>query len=219
MKYYLAGFLFTCIVCSGCSLSPLSHKGMRNMPQRTVTIYPKGKYSLPDVIIASSFIRNQGSYLPQYVRVNYDTVFGKYYTMKRMYSAWGRARINLSNKRQCKLFARAAGTDHVIHIKEKAEYGTVSLPDEEMRLYDNLLSGLDPTSKSLIGVRTQTYREAHNIKKVTYVLRYRDGHTGKLLWKLKAKYPGMYVSNNDIPVTALKKKFEKKFPYRIAEKK
>ena len=85
----------------------------------------------------------------------------------------------------------------------KTVYDTIIAPPTKRTGLDRLLSGQKYTPEEKI----------LKVKEIKFHLKYIDGHTGKNLWSLKSKYPGLFESQTN-PVDKLSHKFRNKFPFR-----
>lgn len=212
----LSCFIF---VFCGCSTHRMTQAGFSGTNRPTVTIKPQNPNRLSDAedMIAFHFLSNDLKYQPKYMDVSYGSVSKKYDSLYSNLNYWNKTKLTFSRKRQYRLYANATGTDHLLVLGVKTIYDTVFTPEQSSRLWDHLWEGSSDFTKELVGAKEAHYmKETYFINHIKYKLRYIDAHTGKSLWKMKCRWPSLFFgSKRKNPILLIKKKFEKRFPYKL----
>lgn len=222
MRYLLASiFLFSGIIsiCS-CGAGNMKNVNTIGMNKRTVTFKPHEANNLSgaEEAIASRILINENTYLPRYVEVNYESVNSLFDSLYSNLNYWDKSRFISSSKRQYRLYANAAGTDQLLYLDIHISYDTTMTAEESKRLWDHLWENNNSNTKELVGAKeAHYYTVTSKISKIKYNLKYINGQTGKTIWSMKYHWsPGLFGSKNQDPVQQIIKKFEKKFPYKLA---
>lgn len=220
---FLIAYLFAIIIsiCS-CSAGRISNSLSTGTEKRTVTFRTHNRVELndPEKAIASEFLRHEQMYFPKYVETNYDSVNSLVNSLYSELNFWNQIKYGFSRKRQYRLYASAAGTDHLLNLDEHITYDTIRTAEESKRLWDHLWENNNSFTKLLVGAKEAHYiRETYHINNIKYKLRYIDGHTGKTLWRMRCKWPKFFGTKKQNPALIIKKKFERMFPYKLVDNK
>lgn len=216
-------YLFAIIIsiCS-CSAGQISNSLYKETDQRTVTFRTINTVELngPEKAIASEFLRHEQKYIPKYVEINYDSVNSSVNSLYSELNFWDRVKYGFSRKRQYRLYASVTGTDHLLNLDEQITYDTIRTVEESDRIWDHIWENSSDFTKFLVGANEAHFiRETYQINNIKYKLRYIDGYTGKTLWRMQYKWPSFFGAKKQNPVLMIKKKFERRFPYKIINKK
>lgn len=223
MKPLHATILLFVLIISICSCGPVRMTNARSSgaSKRTVTFntHNANQLSGGEEAVANSFLSNEKKYFPKYVEVNYDSVNNTFDSLYSKLNYWNKTKYSFSRMRQNRLYADAAGTDHLLDLEIHIIYDTLRTAEESKRLWDHLWENNNSITKELVGAKEAHYiKESYQIKKIKYKLRYIDGHTGKTMWRMKCRWPaGLFGSKKQNPVLLIKNKFDKKFPYKLAD--
>jgi hypothetical protein len=199
----------------------MTHAGFSEKNKPTVTFKPQNVNRLSDAenMIAIHYLRDDLMYLSKYIDVNYVSVNKKLDSLHSNLNYWNKIKLAFSHKHQYRSYADATGTDHLLVLGVKTTYDTVFTPEESSRLWDHLWEGSSDPIKELVGAKEAHYmKETYFINHIKYKLRYIDGHSGKTLWKMKCRWPSfLFGSKKKNPILLIKKKFEKKFPFKLKQ--
>lgn len=215
-------FLFACIIIvSSCGAGRMTNASSSGTNKRTVTIktHNANQLSGEEAAIASAFLSNEKKYFPKYVEINYESVNKRFDSLYSNLNYWNKTKLSFSRKRQYRLYADATGTDHLLDLDVHITYDTVFTAEQSTRLWDHLWENNNSFTKELVGAKDAHYiNETYFINHIKYTLRYIDGHSGKTMWSMKYRWPSIFFgSKKQNPVLLIKKKFEKKFPYKLAD--
>jgi hypothetical protein len=172
-----------------------------------------------ELAVAYSFLSNENKYLPKYVEVNYDSVNKTFDSLYSNLNYWNKTKFSISRKRQYRLYADATSTDHLLDLEINIIYDTIFTEEQSTRLWDHLWENNNDLTKELVGAKEAHYiKETYFINHIKYKLRYIDGHSGKTMWSMRYRWPSiLFGSKKQNPVLLIKKKFDKKFPYKLAD--
>lgn len=109
------------IINSSCATRRMTKAGFSEINKPTVTFKPRNANQLSDAedMIAFHFISTDLKYLPKYVDVSYFSVSKRYDTLYSNLKNWNKTKLNFSRKRQYRLYADAAGTNHLLDLEIK----------------------------------------------------------------------------------------------------
>lgn len=215
--------LLYALIVSICGCSPVRMKNARfsGPSKRTVTfnIHNANQLNGGEKAVANSFLSNHRKYIPKYVEVNYDSVNNLVNSLYSKLNYWNKTKYTFSRKIRYRLYASATGTDHLLDLEIHITNDTTRTAIESERLWDQLWENNNSFTKELVEANEAHYiRETYKIKKINYKLRYIDGHTGKTMWSMSCRWPaGLFGFNKKSPDMLIKNKFEKKFPFKLAD--
>jgi len=174
---------------------------------------------MAEEVVASSYLSNEKKYLSKYVEMNYDSVNNRFDSLYSKLNYCNKTKLGLSRKMQYRFYAIASRTDHLLDMEINMIYDTIKSAEESDRIWDHLWENNNSLTKELVGANYAHFsKETYKLRKIKYKLRYIDGHSGRTLWRMKCRWPAMFFSSKkQNPVLLIKKKFDKKFPYKLVE--
>lgn len=211
--------LFCMIFVCSCGSGKMTHAGFSETSKPTVTFKTHNTNQLngPEEVLASTFLSNEKNYLPKYVKIDYDAVNKVFDSLYSNLNYWNKTKLDLSRKKQYRLYADAAKTDYLLDLEINIVYDTIFSAEQSSRLWDHLWEDSSALTKELVGAKEAHYFTAtYHINHIKYKLRYIDGHSGKTMWSMRYRWPSiLFGSKKQNPVLQIKKKFAKKFPYKL----
>jgi len=198
--------LVALFLLAGCITANISHE-FPAAQKRTVTFMIHHMQGSQDLNPAEQTIvdclKKEPGYLPEYIEVNYDSVehiYGQLYSKLNFED-----HLFHERKNQYMLFAKAAGTDHVMDLEMETQYDTIITPPKERTILQRWLLGMKDTPEEI----------SYSIREIKFRLRYVEGHTGKTLWKMSCRYPsGFFGGRRDNAMDELAYRFRKEFPFK-----
>jgi hypothetical protein len=211
--------LFTVtIFINSCTSVRLTNAGFSGASKRTVTFNTHNANQLSDAeeAIANMFLSNEMNYIPKYVEINYDNVNKRLDSLYSSLNYWNKVKYSLSRKRPYRMYADAAGTDHLLDLEIHIIYDKIQAAGERPILWDFLWKNIDDIIKELEAEEAHYMYETYNINHIKYKLRYIDGYSGKTFWKMRCRWPSAFFgSRKHNPILKILKKFDRRFPYKL----
>lgn len=223
MKLILQTFFLSACITSiySCSTGQKTNASSLETNKRTVTFKTHNANQLngAEEVVASTLLSNEKKYLRTYVEINYDSVNKRFDSLYSNLSYWNKTKFIMSRKRQYRLYADATRTDHILDLEINITYDTIFTEEQSTRLWDHLWEDSNELTKELVGAEEAHYiKETYFINHIKYKLRYIDGHSGKTMWSMGYRWPSiLFGSKKQNPALLIKKKFDKKFPYKLAD--
>jgi hypothetical protein len=228
LKYFLTMrlifpiiFLSACMVgISSCSTGRITNASSleTNKPTITFKTHNARQLNSPEEVVASTFLSNENNYIQKYVEINYDSANKRFDSLYSNLNFWNKTKFILSRKKQYRLYAAAADTDHLLDLEVNIVYDTIFTAERSAKLWDHLWEESNVLTKELVGAKEAHYhKETYHIRRIKYKLRCIDGLSGKTMWSMRCRWPGgLFGLKKQSPALLIKNKFDRKFPYKLA---
>lgn len=195
---------------AGCGPSLRAMAKVPSANKRTVAFWSDAQYVGRPAPFQAGILEGFASYdatnyLCRLVRLNEDSVRKVMSGPRELKAYPGSPRARSRLGRTAQAVASAAGVDHIMYTWVDRETETVVLQAaQEHTALEKIFLGKKDTPAVL----------GDKLKKVTFRLKYIDGHTGRTLWKTKVKFKGGFRGFDKMNAIVAKK-FHKRFPYRV----